>query len=553
MHAAIDVMSSATQSAATPEAPVMIVIGSGPAAIAATKALVELGHHVTILDVGTRLEKDRQEVVERMSHEEPDSWRKEDLSSIIGERSATSETVHSKLSYGSSYSFDPRAGAVGVRWAEKQGFNHSLAKGGLSNVWGSSLLPYRQEDINDWPVSLDDLIPHYQAVMRFVPGTNFKDGLADILPSYSDQENTLEPSRQGTAFLNDLESRKKSLRRSGIFFGRSRLAIRATGDGSRRPCAYCALCLSGCPYGLIYSTAQTLDDLIAAGQVKYLADHLVEKFEMDGSGAVVSGRTLADDAPFSYRAERVFVGAGVLPTAKIVLNSLGTFDKPIRLVDSQYFIYPLLRAAMIPDVETERMHTASQAFLEIDDRNISDHLVHLQIYGYSPFLRHELERTFLKWPLRLPAFRRHFLGRLLVAQGFIHSNSSGRVELTLKKTGDGRTCLDARIRRSRDAFLTTLKVGWKLLKQSLNLRAIPLIPGLKFPNPGSGYHSGGTFPMRHQPGPLETDLLGRLPGMERIHLVDASVLPSIPATSITLSVMANAHRIASIAGRLEQS
>ncbi len=534
-----------------PEAPVMIVIGSGPAAIAATKALVELGHHVTILDVGTRLEKDRQDVVERMSSEEPGSWSEVDVRTIIGERSATNETVHSKLSYGSSYSFDARSDAVGVRWGKGEGFNHSLAKGGLSNVWGSSLLPYRQDDINDWPVTLNDLVPHYQAVMRFVPGTNFKDGLSDILPSYSAQENTLEPSRQGNALLNDLESRKKSLRRSGVFFGRSRLAIRAAGDDSHRSCAYCALCLSGCPYGLIYSTEQTLNDLIQSGQVKYLADHLVEKFEMQGEKAIVSGRILADDAPFTYQASRVFIGAGVLPTAKIVLNSLEAFDKPIRLADSQYFIYPLFRASMIPEVETERMHTTSQAFLEIDDKSISDHLVHLQIYGYSAFLHHELDRTFLKWPFRLPVFRRHFLGRLLVAQGFIHSSSSGWVELTLNKASDGRACLDARVHRSSKAFMTTLKVGWKLLKQSLNLRAIPLIPGLKFPNPGSGYHSGGTFPMRLRPGPLETDVLGRLPNMERIHLVDASVLPSIPATSITLSVMANAHRIASIAGRLE--
>ena len=40
-----------------------------------------------------------------------------------------------------------------------------------------------------------------------------------------------------------------------------------------------------------------------------------------------------------------------------------------------------------------------------------------------------------------------------------------------------------------------------------------------------------------------TDRLGRLHGLSRIHVVDASVLPSIPATTITFSVMANAHRI----------
>ena len=55
--------------------------------------------------------------------------------------------------------------------------------------------------------------------------------------------------------------------------------------------------------------------------------------------------------------------------------------------------------------------------------------------------------------------------------------------------------------------------------------------------------------MRKSPVGLETDSLGRLAGLHRVFLVDASVFPSIPATTITLSVMANAHRIASAAAR----
>jgi choline dehydrogenase-like flavoprotein len=57
--------------------------------------------------------------------------------------------------------------------------------------------------------------------------------------------------------------------------------------------------------------------------------------------------------------------------------------------------------------------------------------------------------------------------------------------------------------------------------------------------------------MRARPQALETDPLGRLPGNDRVHLVDASVLTSIPGTSITFSVMANAHRIATLAGHLD--
>ncbi|MGH7981149.1 MAG: GMC oxidoreductase [Limisphaerales bacterium] len=51
--------------------------------------------------------------------------------------------------------------------------------------------------------------------------------------------------------------------------------------------------------------------------------------------------------------------------------------------------------------------------------------------------------------------------------------------------------------------------------------------------------------MRPQPSGFETDCLGRPHGWSRLHVVDASVLPSVPATTITFSVMANAHRIGS--------
>ena len=42
---------------------------------------------------------------------------------------------------------------------------------------------------------------------------------------------------------------------------------------------------------------------------------------------------------------------------------------------------------------------------------------------------------------------------------------------------------------------------------------------------------------------LETDILGRLYGHKRIHIVDGSIMPSIPATTIALLQMANADRI----------
>ena len=44
-------------------------------------------------------------------------------------------------------------------------------------------------------------------------------------------------------------------------------------------------------------------------------------------------------------------------------------------------------------------------------------------------------------------------------------------------------------------------------------------------------------------GGLETDMLGRAAGWRYIHVVDTSVFPSLPGTTVGLLTMANAYRI----------
>lgn len=530
----------------------MIVIGSGPAAVAACHALSGQGHQVLVLDVGKQLEPARMEAVARMSAVDPEGWSDEDLATVKSDDSGGRDAVHSKKIFGSSFCLESGDSPVGVDWQGGPGFCHSLAFGGLSNVWGAVLLSYRQSDIAGWPVTLDELVPHYRAVMDFVPGTAVVDDLNDILPTYSDSGTPLEPSLQAKALLDDLGRNRLDLRESGIHFGRSRLAIRAGSDDRGSACCYCAGCLSGCPYGLIYSSAQTMAELIAGGRVIYRANHFVERIEDLGGEVLVKGRDLDSGQSFEIKANRVFIGAGVLPTARIVLESLGCYNRPVTLKDSQYFIYPMLRTKGVPGVSSERMHTSAQVFMEIDQPAISPHLVHLQIYGYSSFLTRELDKTFLRMPLKNDRFRDWFLGRLLIVQGYLHSRHSGSIRLCLRQTRDGESVLEAQSKSSFGAMLTVLKVGWSLLRNGFKTGAWPIIAGLRLSPPGQSYHSGGSFPMAANPGELQTDVLGRLPSMQRVHLVDASVFPSIPATSITFSVMANAHRIATQAGRLEK-
>jgi choline dehydrogenase-like flavoprotein len=124
----------------------------------------------------------------------------------------------------------------------------------------------------------------------------------------------------------------------------------------------------------------------------------------------------------------------------------------------------------------------------------------------------------------------------------LHSDESAAIEMTLKRDGE-KDFLQLDAQPNPASRVVVKKVLRELFRQSRRLGGMPLAPLLQLAEPGRSFHCGGSLPMRAQPENFETDLLGRPRGWSRIHAVDASVLPSVPATTITFSVMANAHRI----------
>jgi choline dehydrogenase-like flavoprotein len=130
----------------------------------------------------------------------------------------------------------------------------------------------------------------------------------------------------------------------------------------------------------------------------------------------------------------------------------------------------------------------------------------------------------------------------VVVQGFLHSDESPAMTMTLKRSGE-KDFLQLDAQPNPESRRTVKKVLRELLSQTRRLGGVVVPPMLQLAKPGRSFHSGGSLPMRAQPGKFESDTLGRPHGWSRVHAVDASVLPSIPATTITFSVMANAHRI----------
>ena len=520
------------------------VIGSGPAGVACAHALLERGAQVLMLDAGLSLEPDRAALIAEMSQTSPSEWTPEQVARIKKGTNVSSKGIPLKLLYGSDFPYRHCDELLGMEY-EGVALRPSLARGGLSTVWGAAMLPYLERDIANWPIPLSELAPHYRAVLGLTGLSQKHDDLESFFPLFQDHPATLKLSSQATILLNRLNRNRTRLSNEGIHFGQARIAVQVAPAPDSAGCVYCGLCMYGCPYKLIYNSEMTLKQLQSRPAFSYRPGVIVTALRENSAGIHVKGYNQATREPFETEVARAYLAAGPIPSTQILLRSMSLHDQTVWMKDSQYFLFPLALTESAGDVTHEALHTLSQLFIEILDPKITSHAVHLQVYSYSDLIGQAIRRSLgpLARPLEMVA--RSLERRLLIVQGFLHSDESAQIATTLVKDKDGRGerfKLEAAVTaRSRTIIHRVLR---KLLRHSRQFGAIPIRPMLQIAQPGRGIHSGGTFPMSAQPGKLETDTLGRPRGWQRLHAIDATVLPSIPATTITFSVMANAHRIA---------
>lgn len=528
------------------------VVGSGPSGVACAQALLDLdrGLSVTLLDAGIQLEDSKTQLVQKLSASLPSGWNSESITALKGNMAPAAKGLPQKLLFGSDFPYRDAYTHVPASY-EGVGLRPSLALGGLSNVWGAALMPYADSDLREWPISVAQLAPHYTAALNISGISARKDSLNAAFPLYTEEFGQLNLSRQSRSLLEHMEKHETSLKKQGIQFGAARVAIRARTSHSQSGCVYCGMCMYGCPYGYIYNSASTVREMQKNNRFTYQPDTVVHRLVEHPDHVTIQGRNRISGQETSIEANRVYLAAGTIPTTRLLLESRGSYNRTLKIQDSQYFLIPLLLPKRARDVQTEALYALSQLFIEILDNHISPNPIHLQVYSYNEFIGAAMRNSLARFGLNFNFLARQLEQRILIVQGFLHSNLSSSINATLTEGTNGtgsRLVLEPDINRTTRKSVG--KVISKLLHNALSLGALPLTPMLEVAEPGRSFHSGGSFPMRQQPGEFETDILGRPFGWKRVHAVDATVLPTIPATTITLSVMANAHRIATEAANL---
>src|SRR5215467_12027621 len=281
-----------------------LIIGSGAAAAGAALALSHRENiKITVIDIGLQLESDREKLIEALASSSPDKWDEQTIELIskqpVGSRNSR---VPEKRVFGSDYPFRNVGQLAGLTMAN--GATATLissAYGGFSNVWGSQIMPFTSAAFESWPVNAATMRRHYEAILRQIPFAGEEDDLAARFPLMRPPAPLPSMSPRSLRVLNAYDKHKSRLNNRGITIGKARLALNAD------RCIRCGMCMTGCPYGLIYSAAQTFDALRRAGRVTFYGGFMALTVKEEADQAAVIAREITTGRMRRFGADRVYV------------------------------------------------------------------------------------------------------------------------------------------------------------------------------------------------------------------------------------------------------
>ena len=506
----------------------LIVIGSGPGGASLAQKLAATGKRILLLERGDYLPRtldnwDSQKVFVDGIYQATDTWYGKD-----------GESFHPGLHY---------------------------YVGGNSKVYGAALFRLRERDFGEithkdgispaWPLKYEAFAPYYTEAEKLfhVHGQRGED--PNEPPSndpYPDPPVAHEPRIQE---LND------SLERDGLHPFHLPLGILLDEkDGKVTPTSQCIRTpyFDGYPSpinGKADAQVMCVDPALRAyPNLTLLTGAYVSTLETDASGKSVSAVNVTRNGEHErYSANIVVVACGALSSALLLLRS--TNDKhPHGLangsdqVGRNYMRHnqSILMALLRKPNETvfQKTLAVSDWYFRSDDWEYPLGLMQMCAVSHGAQIRGEALPSWLEWAPKMPfeQMARHSM------DFWLSSEDLPRAENRIRYDGDKvvleltENNMEAHHRLKKKLEQMLSKVGERpiLLERSLYFgKHIPI---------GGTAHQAGTARFGTDPSTSVLDLDCKAHELDNLYLTDASFFPSIGAVNPTLTIIANALRVA---------
>lgn len=511
----------------------VIIVGSGPAGVSAAFPLVDFGLRVLMVDGGNGspvVPPTGQFLNLRCQDYGQSDW-------MIGRNfHALRETdaVSPKLRVPTHAAVFENFATANRIVADDFVAVGSLAPGGLSNAWGCGVARMTDKELASFPVTPAEMHSSYAAVAKRI---GVSGGLGDDLSEFFG----LDEWSHGTVPIDNLQdsillrykSKRAALLKNGFRLGRARVAVLTSPQADRQACNLCGNCLWGCERRALYAATDDLQRLDGRQGFFYKPGFLVERVESRRDSVAIFG--VGTDGPEELRARRVFLAAGTLASTRLALQTINHI-KPVRMQSCPTAAFMLWLPRHLGRRHEPSFGLGQLSFsLDLDaDIQAFGSLFNTTGIPVSEFARH------------MPFGKRYSVDLLaslltscVVGNLFLPGSLS---DVSLQLDRHDQLVIRGGFRAEVEILMKEAKKS--LRKDFMRLGALLMPMSFKVGKPGSDIHYAASLPMSNKPVLGQTDQFGELAGTDGIHVVDGASLSYLPAKSHTLTIMANAERIA---------
>ena len=431
-----------------------------------------------------------------------------------------------------------------------QTFNYfqTLAQGGLGSGWGAGVCTFNCAEMDEVGIDGTDMSLYYSKVARSI-GVSLApmDDTTSLVCELNPVQKPLKVDRNARALLEAYDKNRQGLNKAGFFLGRAPLAV-LTEDREKNGIFRSAYPYHNMDYysdsrGSVYRPAYTLRELLKEPGFEYFQGYLaLNVTEREGLVSVIC-KPISAEETLILRARKVVLAAGALNTARLVAASYQVFGRKLPLLSNEVRFFPSINLSRVGRDPGIRKCSLAQLVGVLHGAN-QDRLISY-LFSYESLLFFRLVREF-----PLPVGLGHLLAKAIVSSLTIATlhfpdrlTRLKWIRVLRPVAGKQLPELEADYGLTYREEERIIEAGERLKSHLFRLNAIPL----RVINRGSGtaVHYGGTLPFEARGEPYVTcHLDGRLNGTKSIYIADSASWRFLPAKGPTLTIMANARRVA---------
>lgn len=528
--------------------PDVLIVGAGCTGVMAARTLADAGLRVLVLDGGVRdnhysaIQPQQDFISLRRSDEEQHRYFLGDAFESLPQGNIG---TGAQLTPARRYLIEHTERLLPLL---SQNFSpiESLAEGGLGGGWGLGCCVFSDAELEAAGLPATEMQQACQTVTnRIGISGNNDDASPFTFAHLQNIQPATPPDALASILLKKYESKRTALQQKGFALGRPALALLTKDKDHRRATQLRDMEFYDNLGGSAWRPQVELETLRKHPNISIENGWMATRFTHNAEGVNTEAINISSGETKTFSAKRLVLSPGVLGTARIVLRSMpGGETTQLPLLCNPYTYMPCVVPSMLGKNMNTRNISYAQLSLFHDADGTQRDVAMASLYTYRSLL---LFRLLRETPLNFRDARilqQYLLPALLIA-GIHHPETSGNeqwVKLAASSSTPTGDVLEANYTRSTEKEKRVQE------REQLYVKALRSIGAWKLktvhPGHGSSIHYAGCLPFSETEKPFTLHASGRLHGTSNVYVADGSGFRFLPAKGLTLSLMANAHRVA---------